>query len=296
MKKAIVILITALASFSCSKVVMDPLRLDIPGTFWSYSAQDQTARVTFPDGKHASVLQIDFGNKACVAQHGTYSIDGHRVILEGEGWPNEIKFVRTFSHLKNNSTNKNLTPLKPVAHKSLAGSIWTTTLDDNLHITFFDHDGTCVEANYANAIRKEGPKYGWDFGRKDYTLDGQNLMVGTGKKITLFEDFMIVDTLAVLRTAPSVENPGASVMSGTIWTYDVNSYPGLVIFTSGSTFTRIMTGLNSGRLIYTFLNGTYQLSGTTLTMTEGEDINETCQLSADRFTFLDRPFRKITLP
>ena len=77
-----------------------------------------------------------------------------------------------------------------------------------------------------------------------------------------------------------------------IWKYDTAGYPGLIIFTSGSTFTRIITG---SRVMYAFMNGTYTLTGTGLNMTAGE-IKETCQLSADRFTFLEKNYVKVTLP
>lgn len=293
MRNTFIILAAALLSAACSKLVMDPLRLDITGTYWSYSVGDQTARVVFPDNEHASVLQWDFNSNACQAEHGTYSLDGHRVLLTGENWPNDIKFVRTFTHLKNNSTNRNLTPLAPAAHESLAGSVWTTMVNDNLNIVFFDHDGTCLDATFVNANHKEGTPYGWQWARKDYSLNGKQLMVGSGIKANMYEDFMQVDTLSVLRTAPAVENQGTSALAGTVWTYETSGYPGLIVFTSASTFTRVLV---SSRIFYSFMNGTYQISGTSLAMTDGADIKETCQLSADRFTFLEKNYVKVTLP
>ena len=292
MRNTFIIIAAALLSAACSKYVMDPLRIDITGTYWSYSVEDQTARVVFPDGEHASVLQWDYKTNACQAEHGTYSLDGHRVLLTGENWPNDIKFVRTFSHLKNNSSNKNLTPLKPVSHSNLAGSVWTTLVNDNLEIVFFDQDGTCLESSFPNVNHKEGYPYGWQWNRKDYSLSGTQLIVGSGIKATLYDDFMQVDTLSVLRSGPAVENPGTSALAGTVWKYDSAGYPGLIIFTSGSTFTRILT---SSRVVYAFMNGTYTLTGTDLNMTAGE-IKETCQLSADRFTFLEKDYVKVTLP
>ena len=279
----------ALASAGCSKWVMDPLRLDITHTFWSYSIQDQTARIAFPDGEHASIVQMDMASRACQALHGTYTLDGHRVLLTGDNWPDNIKFVRTFTHLKNNSTNKNLTPLAPVTHKSLAGSVWTTMSDNNLNIVFFDHDGTCLDATYINAIRKEGLKYGWQWNRKDYSFNGSNLAVG-GVTATTFEDFIQVGNISVLNTAPAVEHGGSSALVGTIWTYITPDFPGLIVFTSDSTFTRVLV---SSGVVYTFLNGTYRLSGTTLSMTDGADINETCQVS-DRFTFSEKEYVKVS--
>ena len=291
MRKVLPIILLVLATASCKKM-MEPIRIQMPGTYWLYSAGDQTARVAFPDNEHASVLQWDVNTNASQALHGTYSTDGHRVLLTGENWSSDIKFVRTFSHLKNNSSNKNLTPLEPASYGNLSGSVWASLVNDNLNIVFFDHDGTCLDATFLNANHKEGTPYGWQWNRKDYTLSGSKLMVGSGIKATLFDDFMQVDTLSVQRVAAAVENPGTSALAGTVWKYDTAGYPGLIIFTSGSTFTRILT---SSRIVFVFMNGTYTISGTELNMTGGE-IKETCQLSADRFTFLEKDYVKVTLP
>lgn len=291
MRKYLLIIAVVLLSASCKKM-MDPVRVQMPGTYWSYSLGTQIARITFPDGKHASVLQFDLETGANQALHGTYSTDGHSVLLTGDNWPNDIKFVRTFTHLKNNSNNDNMTPLSPASHENLAGSVWATMVNDDLSIAFFDYDGTCVDAYFPNANHKEGHPYGWQWTRKDYTLSGKRLMIGAGLEATLFEDFMMVDTLAVMQAAPAVADAGSSVLSGTVWAYDTSGYPGLLVFTSGSTFTRILA---SSRVVYVTTNGTYQLSGTELTMTTG-DVKETCQLSADRFTFFEREYVKVTLP
>ena len=292
MRKYIIIIAAALASVSCSKLVMDPLRLDINGTYWTYSTDTQTARMAFPDNEHVSVLQWDLGTNSCQAEHGTYELDGHRVLLSGNNWSRDVKLVRTFTHLKNSSTNKNMTPLKPVPHESLAGSVWTTMENDNLHLAFFDYDGTCLDATFINANRKEGKPYGWQWTRNDYSLSGSDLQVGAGVKATLYDDMMQVDTLTVLRTAPALNAPGSSALAGTVWRYQSSDYPGIIIFTSGSTFTRVIVG---SRILYQFMNGTYQLNGTELFMTDGE-IKETCQLSTDRFTFFEKTFVKVSLP
>ena len=289
--KRILLILLVLASVSCKKM-MEPVRIQIPDTYWSYSVDDQTARVCFPDEKHASVLQLDKGANAFQALHGTYYTDGHRLILTGEEWPKDILFVRTFTHLKNSSTNRNMTPVYSASHDEISGSVWTTMVAGNLNIVFFDHDGTCVDASFKNAVRKEGVKYGWDYNRKDYALNGKKLQVG-GIAATMFEDFIQVDTLSVMQTAPAVTNSGTSALAGTVWEYETTGYPGLIIFTSDSTFTRVLV---ASSIVYGFLNGTYQLSGTSLTMMDGEDINETCQLSADRFTFLENTYVKVTLP
>ena len=291
MRKLLPIILIVLATASCKKMI-EPIRVQMPGTYWLYSVGDQTARVSFPDDEHASVIQWDVTSNAAQALHGTYSTDGHRVLLTGENWPNDIKFVRTFSHLKNNSSNKNLTPLSPLSYSNLAGSVWATMVHDNLNIVFFDHDGTCMDATFPNVNHKEGYPYGWQWNRKDYSLSGTQVMAGSGIKGTLYDSFMQVDTLSVMQVAPAPENPGTSALAGTVWTYDTAGYPGLIIFTSGSTFTRILT---SSHIVFSFMNGTYTLSGTELNMNAGE-IKETCQLSADRFTLFEKDFVKATLP
>ena len=269
---------------------MDPLRIDLNHTFWYYATETQTARVCFPDDSHASVLQIDMTTNACQAEHGTYELDGHRVLLTGYNWPNSIKFARTFSHLKHNSTNENLTPVKPSSCGNLAGSVWTTMVNDNLNIVFFDHDGSCLDASYQNVVRKEGKPYGWQWKRENYAISGNFIQAGPFSA-TCYNDFLQIDTLSVLMTAPAVENSGTSPLAGTVWTYSTSGYPGLIIFTSANTFTRV---LSSSRLIYSIMNGTYQVSGSSITMTDGGEIKETCQISADRFTFLERTYALVT--
>ena len=298
MRKFLIIIIALLASVACSKVVMDPLRLQIPGTYWSAATETQGARITFPDNNHVSVIQVNYSTGASQAEHGTYTLDGHRVQLSGTNWSDNILLVRTFTHLKNSKTNKNMDPMFPVSYDSVAGSVWTTMVNDNFHMAFFDHDGTCVNTTFINANHKEGFDYGWEFGRKDYSLDGSKLEVGS-IKATLFEDFMVVDTLAVLITAPAPGvTGGQSPLSGTVWTLQTTGYPGLIVFTSDSTFTRILTG---SRINYVFCNGTYQLNGTTLTLTYGDVKEAPCEISDGKFTVFEekvyeRTYAKATLP
>ena len=156
-------LLTALALLlaltSCSKLVMDPLRIQMPGTYWSYSVEGQTARVCFPDDKHVSILQEDFSTGYFQAQNGTYHTDGHRVICEGADWSSPIQFVRTFSHLKNSKTNRNLTPLGPFSHERLAGSVWATMVNGDLRLAAFMGESIPMAGNGSRpAIPSRGTK------------------------------------------------------------------------------------------------------------------------------------------
>lgn len=291
MRKVLLLIMVALASVSCSKLVMDPLRIKIGGTCWLYATETQTARVCFPDDEHVTIIQRDNESGYLQSQHGTYELDGHRVLCNGDDWSGTIKFVRTFSHLKNNSTNKNLTPLSTQAHDKLGGSIWGTIVQGNLRFAYFGKGGKCIEGTYLNVAHKEGFPYGWEWNQADYTLDGNRLEAGS-KSAVLYEDFLLVDTLAVFCNSPVPEAPAtAGELEGTVWTYDSNAAAGVIIFTSGSTFTRM---LGVSQLIFATLTGTYTLEGTTLKMEAG-DIKETCQLQGGRFTFSEKAYKQVTL-
>lgn len=293
-KPFLTVLALVLALTSCSKLVMDPLRIQMPATFWSYSVEGQTARVCFPDDKHVSVLQEDFSTGYFQTQYGTYYTNGHRVICEGEDWSSPIQFVRTFSHLKNNKTNRNLTPLAPRSHEEIAGSVWASMADGDLCFAFFSgRQGRVLEGIYRNAIHKEGRPYGWEWNQGSYTLDGDKLQAGN-RQATLFEDFLVVDSMAVFCVSPVPETGAAATstdLAGTAWYYTANSLPAVIIFTSECTFTRLMA---MNQLILASLSGTYRLQGQELRMEAGE-IKETCRLEADRFTFSERTYLKASL-
>jgi len=289
--KRILLPLAALAVSSC---IIDPLYIQMPQTYWSYSVETQTARVCFPDDTHASVLQlITDGQQAGTiqAQHGTYTTDGHRVILTGEEWSNNIQFVRTFSHLKNNSTNRNMTPLKPQSHQSLAGSIWCSMVNNNLEVSRFLDDGTCIQASFNNVTHEEGIPYGWKWGKQNYTLSG-NRLDADSMHATLFEDFMVVDTLAILiAKEPSEEDNASNALAGTYWTSGgMSTYPGLLIFTGNDTFTRIQV---ASKFIYQVKHGTYAYNGSSISFClDGKE--ETCPLDGNRFTFFEVQYTKDT--
>ena len=276
-----------LAALMVSSCIIDPLYIQMPETYWSYDAETSSghveARVIFEDDVHASVLQIVEDSGTSQSQHGTYTTDGHRVILSGEGWSNNIQFVRTFSHLKNNSTNRNMTPIKPASHESLAGSVWVSIVNTDMHIALYDENGKCTQATYNNVLRREGIPYGWEWRRCNYTLSG-NQLSADGKSATLFDDFMVIDTLAALRAVPESKDNGTNALKGTFWSTTLTSgshiFPGVMVFNSSNTFVRVIA---ASELVYQVKSGTYTTDGESITF-KLDDIEETCPLSGNRFT------------
>jgi hypothetical protein len=95
-----------------------------------------------------------------------------------------------------------------------------------------------------------------------------------------------------MNPAPETVSAAASEgLAGTAWIYAANGLPAVILFTSESSFTRLMA---MNQLIVASLSGTYSLRGTELRMEAG-DIKETCQLQADRFTFSERTYLKASL-
>ena len=289
MKRVLCFLSILILAVSC-KAIMEPLRVQLEGTYWLYETDSQTARVCFNDETHVNVLQHDIASGYIQSLDGTYFCDGHAVFCNGDDWPNVIKFVRTFTHLKNNSTNKNLTPLYPESY-SIKGSVWAILLKENLRFTYFGEDGTCIEGTFKNVAHEDGIPYGWEWKKASYTQNGSSVEAGPFKS-TLYNEFMLVDTLAVMISTHAPKSTGTSALTGSIWTYKTSGAPGVIIFTSDKDFTRILVG---SRIVHETKVGTYELQGTSLTMTLDEK-TETCQLEGGRFTFFERTYEKVTLP
>lgn len=288
MKKILIILSALVLAASC-KAIMEPIRVQMDGTYWSYSTEDQTARVVFPDDSHVSILQLDMNSGYTQSLDGTYYTDGHSTICNGKNWPSTIKFVRTFTHLKNNSTNKNLTPLEPQSWSSVDGSIWALLQNENFHLAYF-RGGNCYDGTYANVTHEEGLPYGWNWKKLDYELTGSQIKVGKYNG-TLFDRFMVVDSLAVMVSTLGPKSTGTSALTGTVWQYDA-AVPGVIIFTSDVDFTRVIV---SSKIIHEVKAGTYKLDGANLNM-ELDGKKETCQIQGGRFTLFNKAYVKITLP
>ena len=290
MKKVLYILSIMILAASC-KAVMEPLRVQLDDTCWSFSTSDQTARVCFPDDRHVSILQLDFKTGYTQSLDGTYEMDGHSVRCTGNNWPNLIKFVRTFSHLKNNSTNKNLTPLSPKSYNSLEGSVWAVLVNENLRTAFLRNDGTCIEGSFINVTHEEGLPYGWEWKKADYTHSGSRVQAGSFNGV-VYDSLMVVDTLAVMVASQAPKSTETSALTGTVWEYETSGLPGAIFFTSDVDFTRILV---ASKIMHQVSTGTYKLEGATVTMTlDGK--NETCQLEGGRFTFFDKTYAKVNLP
>lgn len=290
MKKAFYLLTILVLSVSC-KAMIDPIRIPVEGTSWSYSTDDQTARVCFQDNRHVSIIQLDYDSGNIQSEHGTYDLDGHSVLCKGNDWSKDVKFVRTFSHLKNSSTNKNLTPVSPQSYSTIEGSIWAGLVNRNLQLVYFIGNGNCLQGTFSNVIHEEGVPYGWEWSKKSFTHTGSQVEAGSVKG-TLYDRFMALDTLAVMVASYAPESEGTSALTGTVWTYDGGGYPGVIIFTSDAEFTRVFA---TSKIVHEVKTGTYKLEGTSLTMTlDGK--NETCQLEGGRFTFFDKTYAKVTLP
>ncbi|MBO4467484.1 MAG: hypothetical protein J5745_05210 [Bacteroidales bacterium] len=290
MKKALYILSILVLASSC-KAAIEPLRIQTPETFWEYNTDDQTARVCFTDDEHVSILQLDISSGYTQSIHGTYQCNGHSVICNGTDWPNQVKFVRTFSHLKNNSTNKNLTPLAPQSHGTVSGSVWAALVNRDFHLAIFLSDKQCVDGVYKNVIQEEGIPYGWEWKKSDYELNGNQLKAGPFKA-TLFDRFLVVDTLAVMAASLAPQSTKTSSLTGTVWTYETSGAPGAIVFTSDKEFTRLLV---SSKIVHESDSGTYSLKGTSLEMTL-DDKKETCQIDGGRFTFFEKTYAKVTLP
>ncbi|MBO4585809.1 MAG: hypothetical protein J5675_04330 [Bacteroidales bacterium] len=293
MRKTVLFLSILALVVSC-KAAMEPIRVQLPGTYWSYTDEDgaSTSIVGFPDEKHMVVLQLSVKSSAVETLHGTYTTDGHRVEGKGESWGRTVKLVRTFSHLKTSSTNENMTPLYPKA-SPLAGSVWGTLVNEYLHVAFFTED-SCYDATYRYVARGEGQDYGWEWKQADYTLNG-NQLDAASFHATLYDSFMMVDTLGVFRVTPAVDQAESSALKGTVWANE--GYPGLVVFTSASDFVRITV---YSKNIFLYTSGTYELQGTSLSL-RWDDIKETCQIEGGRFTIFNntvnsQTYSKVTFP
>ena len=284
-----------LCSISCQENVFNPMYIQLDDTYWSYETETQIARVAFTGENNISVLQKDLKTGYVQSEHGYYTADGHRVVADGQEWTNQIKFIRTFSHLKNVSTQKNLTEYKPRDYSSIAGSVWTTIVNGDLRLAYLAKDGTCIEGAFFNIVGEEGVSRGWKWtsGQK-WELENHALKAGPFN-CTLFKDFLVVDTLAVYgNMAPSTASgiEGTNTLEGTVWVMSNLKSPYVIIFTSSNQFVRVR---GANRFIYATLNGTYELDGNTVSM-HAAKINETCQIESDKFIFSESQYVKVTFP
>ena len=84
-------------------------------------------------------------------------------------------------------------------------------------------------------------------------------------------------------------NAGSSSLKGTVWTYATETaYPGFIVFTSATEFTRILVGSN---VIFAVLTGTYEVKGNSVAFqTEAAELCETCPIEDGQFTYLKKTY------
>jgi len=271
---------------SCKK---DGLYIQLPNTVWQYGSGHQMAHICFCGEEYASVMQLDLNTGYQSDNHGRYTTDGHNVDIEGTS---NVHMVRTFSHLKHSTTNKNLTPLEPQSYSSLKGSVWTTIWDGNLYFAFFRSENSCIQALYKNIVRKEGYEYGWEWSQLNYALSG-NIVSAGGQQGALYNGgIMRLPHHAVqCTTVPREAGASQSPLTGSVWILSNSGTPGLWIFDGDGTFTRVLVLSGS---VWENKWGTYSLEGDQLTIQMNEH-KETCPLEQDRFTFLGKSYTRVQL-
>ena len=280
--RTILVLASLLVLFSCSKL-LDPLYISIPNTNWCYEKDNQRAFVHFGTNEKASIVQRRSTDGVVQFLNGTFSVDGHAVdILSDEGSSNRL--VRTFSHLKN-SSNKNLSRFGTQDYANLTNTVWVNIRKDVFRLYYFKADGKVMQARFDNVTHQEGVPYGWFLSESDYSQAGSNVSMGTESGF-LFSEVMLVDDTWFMHF-PVNEDSGSSALTGSIWTYETGGYPGLIIFDTNSSFTRVLL---ASRIICQVSRGTYSQSDNVVTLTlDGK--TEDCIIADDQFTFLEKKFR-----
>lgn len=278
--RTIALALALLTALSCN---IDFLYLQLPGTSWSLEQGDTRAFVHFEPSGRVTIVQRNNASGQVQFTNGEYMTDGHSVVVStDEGSSN--KLVRTFSHLKSNSTNKNFSSLRPQSFETLSGSVWTSLKQDNLSVYFFGPEGKARHWAFENVRHEEGVPYGWSEEEETYSLSGSHVAMEKASA-TLFPEVMLVDDVWYVHF-PTVESRGTSALEGTAWKFVTGSYPGILIFNTADTFTRVLVG---SRILFQVSQGTYTQEGSEITFTlDGK--TEICTLADNRFTFLERTY------
>ncbi len=285
-RKFYVFALIILAVTSCGK---NGLYINVANSLWEIHTETQIGFVGFLGEDCASTIQTDFTQGYTQVMNGTYTVDGHAVdIAPYVGTGNRL--VRTFSHLKN-SRNKNLTRLSPDAPENLEGSVWVVLEKANLHFVHFRADGKVIGGYYPNVVRQEGHSYGWNWGASSYSLSDNRLSMGTGNGGTLYhKDLLALDEFCVpCASTLKGKYSTSGALAGTVWAYQSSGYPGFIIFTSDTEFTRILVMSN---VIFGTLSGTYELKGNSLVM-DTEELHETCNIAGDQFVYLEKTYKLV---
>lgn len=277
--RTIAALITLLAAVSCK---LDFLYVSLPNTSWVYELNDQKAFVHFSPNGRATIMQYNYGNNAVQFTNGTYTASGHAVDVLGDDGTSH-RLIRTFSHLKN-SKSKNFSTYRPQDCQSLENCVWTSIKQDNFRLIYCMADGRAKEATFSNVNHAEGIPYGWEQTSALYSATGSYVAIGREGGV-LFPELMLLDDVWFMHL-PVGGDQGTSAVKGSLWTYQSSGYPGIIVFDTNSSFTRVLLG---SRVLYQVSRGTYSQNGNVLTMTlDGK--TESCEIKGDKFTFLGKTY------
>lgn len=268
---------------SCGK---KGIYLYVGGGVYKIQESAQEAIVSFPDDDFASVIQINTAQTAFQTMNGTYTAKGHNLdLLLGD---NSVHLVRTFSHIKSSSKNKNLIPMKPTAPGDMTGSVWAVAANNNFYFAWFRPDGRFTSGRYYNITRQEGIPYKWLWSIDPYTING-NQITSDGFSGTFYEgEALMLQTLSVphVTDLAGLASFNKSELTGTVWTGYNGVCPAVIIFTSDTEFTRLVV---SSATVFTWTTGTYELNGSSLTMWVGE-LSDECSIADGTLTFFERKY------
>ena len=276
--RTIALLSAFLCVLSCS---MDFLYVQLPGSSWTLTVNDKKAFLHF-EQENACLMQRDIATGDVLVYNGTYTAKGHAVTVSIEDG-STVKVVRTFSHLKN-SSNKNYSSFSPSSDYTVDNTVWVNIYQKNFRVMYLSTEGQAKSFEFANMIHEEGIPYGWKQGSKAYTRAGNQMSVGD-RNFTLFPETMLSEDTWYMHF-DNLEGTGSSELKGSAWTLRTGGYPGIIVFNTGGTFTRVLT---SSFTRYQVMQGTYSLSGDQLTLTMG-DKTEQCTVAGNSFTFMEKTY------
>ena len=282
MKRLVYALLLVFFAASCGK---NGWYINVDNTAWEISTDTQVGWPCFLDDVNVSIIQKNKDNSHFSTLNGTFTVDGHRVDVSADG--GSIRMIRTFSHLKN-SSNRNYKSLSPLAPAPLGGSIWACMKDTDFIFYHFLDDGSCRKGVFKNAPHKEGIPYGWEISSPAYTVDGSHFSSADDKGSFFGNSFLKLETMAVPFVSAPGSTEGSSSLKGTLWNYRTNSYPGFILFTSATEFTRILV---SSPTAFDVLTGTYRIKGNSVEfITEATELCRTCPISNGQFTYLEKSY------
>lgn len=268
--RTMAVMAVLLCVLSCS---LESLYVQVPDTSWNIEIGDNRAFVHFSQTR-ASLLQRDKSSGSVTVKNGDYSAKGHAINIALDHGGTQ-KITRTFSHLKN-ATSKNYSSFWPESC-ALDNTVWHTIYKDSLRILYF-RDGTVHRFSFADNIEKES---------FPYSVSGNQVSLGQ-ETATLYPEVMLVKDHWYMHFVQP-QDGGSGEMAGSMWTLQSASYPGCILFDSGSTFTHIVV---TDRVFYEVTQGTYSRNGDKLTLTEG-DTTEECPISGDSFAFQGKTYENL---